>query len=197
MSHKKEVSMEVRNKIVAYRENGLSFGKISDKVKISKTGVGGIISKWKNTGTVANRSGRGAKRKTTVRQDSAILRKVQVNPRLSAPKIVAEVKQEFGISVTPQTIRNRLNSAGLKGKVAKKKPWISSKNQRKRLAWAREKATWSIDDWKKVLFSDETKILLFGSDGITRVWRKPKEGLKKENLRPTVKHGGGNIIITP
>lgn len=123
------------------------------------------------------------------------MRKVQANPRMSAPKIAVEVENEPGVVVHPQTIRNRLNASGLSGNVAKKKPWISKTNQRKRLAWAKQKVDWSVDDWKKVLFTDETKLMLFGSDGLIRVWRKKNETLKNKYLRPTVKHGGGEKII--
>ncbi|KAF7652048.1 hypothetical protein LDENG_00102280 [Lucifuga dentata] len=42
-----------------------------------------------------------------------------------------------------------------------------------------------------VLWSDESKIKLFGSDGMQRVWRCPGEEYKEEYLEPTVKHGGG------
>ena len=71
---------------------------------------------------------------------------------------------------------------------------MSKKNIKLRLQWAREHAAWSIEDWKKVIWSDETKILLFGSDGIVRSWRKSGERFKMDCLKPTLKHGGGMIF---
>lgn len=62
-----------------------------------------------------------------------------------------------------------------------------------RLQWAREKVNWTVDQWKNIIWSDETKINFFGSDGIIRSWRKPGERLKAKCLRPTVKHGGGML----
>ncbi|GAV01877.1 hypothetical protein RvY_12516 [Ramazzottius varieornatus] len=49
--------------------------------------------------------------------------------------------------------------------------------------------------WDNVLWSDETKINLFGSDGIVRVWRKPGEECAPSCTVPTVKHGGGRLIF--
>jgi DDE superfamily endonuclease len=49
--------------------------------------------------------------------------------------------------------------------------------------------------WDKVLFTDETKINLFSSDGRIRVWREPKRRLSVENCLPTVKHGGGGVTM--
>ncbi len=45
----------------------------------------------------------------------------------------------------------------------------------------------------KVLWSDETKIELFGINTTRRVWRRRNADPK--NTIPTVKHGGGNIMI--
>ncbi len=42
---------------------------------------------------------------------------------------------------------------------------------------------------------DETKINLFGSDGVKRVWRQPVEEYKYKCLLPTVKHGGGSVMV--
>ena len=49
--------------------------------------------------------------------------------------------------------------------------------------------------WKKVLWSDETKIELFGHQGKRYVWRKPNTSHHPENTIPTKKHGGGSIML--
>ncbi len=43
-----------------------------------------------------------------------------------------------------------------------------------------------MDYWNHVLWSDETKINLFGSDGVKRVWRQPGEELKDS---------GGSVMV--
>ncbi len=54
---------------------------------------------------------------------------------------------------------------------------------------------WTKRKWSKVLFTDESKFDLFGSNRRTFVRRLAKERYKKECLTPTVKHGGGNIMV--
>ncbi len=44
-----------------------------------------------------------------------------------------------------------------------------------RKQFAEDKQTMDMDYWNHVLLSDETKINLFGSDGVKRVWRQPGE----------------------
>ena len=49
--------------------------------------------------------------------------------------------------------------------------------------------------WEKVMWSDETKIELFGIDSTRRVWRKRNAEYNPKNTVPTVKHGGGNLML--
>ncbi len=47
-----------------------------------------------------------------------------------------------------------------------------------------------------MLFSDETKIQLFGINSTCRVWRRRRNAAyDPKNTIPTVKHGGGNIML--
>ncbi len=47
--------------------------------------------------------------------------------------------------------------------------------RQRRLTWAKEKKNWTVDQWPKVLFSDESKFCIsFGNQG-PRVWRKGGE----------------------
>ena len=52
-----------------------------------------------------------------------------------------------------------------------------------------------MEDWKRVIWSDETKINRFGSDGKQYVWKKKGQPLLEREVAPTVKHGGGNIMV--
>jgi hypothetical protein len=51
----------------------------------------------------------------------------------------------------------------------------------------------SLGFWDNVIWSDESKFNLFGSDGKVTVWRTTKEEFNPECAVPTVKHGGGNV----
>ncbi len=52
-----------------------------------------------------------------------------------------------------------------------------------------------MDYWNHVLWSKETKINLFGSDSVKRVWQQPGEEYKDKCVLPTVKHGGGSVMV--
>ncbi|GBM05993.1 Transposable element Tc1 transposase [Araneus ventricosus] len=52
-----------------------------------------------------------------------------------------------------------------------------------------------ISFWESVIFVDESKFNIFGSNGRITVCRKPNEELNPKNLLPTVKDGGGGIMV--
>ncbi len=51
-------------------------------------------------------------------------------------------------------------------------------HKKARKQYAQDKQTKDMDYWNHVLWSDETKRNLFGSDGVKRVWRQPGEEYK-------------------
>ena len=61
--------------------------------------------------------------------------------------------------------------------------------------FAEDMSTKHMDYWNHVLWSDEMKINLFCSDGFKHVWWRPGEEHKDKYVMPTVKHGGGNIMV--
>ncbi len=52
-----------------------------------------------------------------------------------------------------------------------------------------------MDYWNHVLWSDETKINLIDSDGVKRVWQQTGEEYKDKFVLPSVKHGGGSVMV--
>lgn len=52
-----------------------------------------------------------------------------------------------------------------------------------------------MNDWKRVVFSDETKVNLLGSDGRKWGWKVPGSLLQDSHVSPTVKYGGGSMMI--
>lgn len=109
--------------------------------------------------------------------------------------MTGQLCEYFGIRVSVQTVRNALKERGYNGRVARKKPWISKVNRGKRLAFTKDYFNKDQEFWRNVIFTDESKFNLFGSDGRTMVWRQPNMELDSKNTTPTVKHGGGSVMV--
>jgi hypothetical protein len=78
--------------------------------------------------------------------------------------------------------------------IAAKKPLLKHTNE-KRLAWAKKHEQWTLDRWKSVLWSDEAKFEMIGSSRRVFVRRRVVERMISACLAPTVKHGGGVMVL--
>jgi hypothetical protein len=78
----------------------------------------------------------------------------------------------------------------MKSVVKKKRPVLSAKHRRDRMDFALTHKDWTVEDWKRVVWSDETKIDCMGSDG-----KKAGEGLSDRVVQGTRKFGGGSLML--
>lgn len=176
-------------------ERGDSYGMIAKKLSTTRGTISKVIAKYKQTGSVAEKERSGRPRKTTAREDRILVRTSLENRRLSAMDIREHIHNEYHINLGVRTVRKRLREAGLRGCVAAKKPLLSDANCAKRLRFAREHKNWTVNQWRKVLFSDESTYELFCGEKRVYVRRRVGERYKKECCVPTVKHGFGSLMV--
>lgn len=106
-----------------------------------------------------------------------------------------EIENELEIVLHADTIRKRAHEVGLFGRVARKKPYLNKINRGKRFRFAREMLQKPLRYGENVVLSDESKFNLFGSDEKVMVWRTPREEFDPKCTVPTVKHGGGSVMV--
>ena len=109
-------------------------------------------------------------RKLTDRERGAILKCVATGRAANATQAAHRINTALANPVSIQTMRNVLKEEDYVAVVKKKKPFLSAQHRRERLKFAMKYAEWTVEDWKTVIWSDETKINRFWSD------RKQQEG---------------------
>lgn len=166
------------DKIKKHLADGVSNRKTAQRVHVSLGTVNKICRQMYPDGRIVKN---GRPRKLSARDKAFCVRKLTIGGMENAVQIQKCLKNELNKDVTPRTVRNALKEAGMESVVKPKKPYLSAKNIKDRLSWAKNHLDWTLDDWKRVVWSDETKIDRFGSDG-TRYAKN-------------VKHGGGNIKL--
>ena len=101
-----------------------------------------------------------------------------------------KVIQELDLSIGKHALARALQKRGYTRCKALRKPPLSDQNRRVRLAWALEHLNWTIEQWNRILWSDETWVT---SGFHTRIWvtRKAGEELDDTCLRtsPARKRG--------
>ena len=144
------------------------------------------VSKHIN-GKCSGRAKCGRRRCTSKRDDRGLQRII----KQKRFKNLAEIQKEWneaGVTASRTTTFRLIWEVGNNCRVPRVKPLLSLSQRRKRLNWAKEKKDWTVGQWSKVLFSDESKVCLsFGNQGPT-VWRKKGEEQNPSCLRSSVKY---------
>jgi transposase len=163
--------------------------EIVEVLGIPKSTISDNIAKCKNTTKL--RTGRP---QILDERDKREIVKIVKRKRKIA---VEEIKDEFNIGkpieVSTRTVQRALHSKGYFGRVAKKKPFVSEQNRKKRFGWANTRIKW-VNEWNYVIFSDESRYEIFNNDSKNWVWRRSDEKYKKECLRPTVQKSKGVMV---
>ena len=84
--------------------------------------------------------------------------------------------------VSVWTMQQTLAQEGLHGHHKCKVPLLARAHCRKRLEFAKNHAHWMVEDWHAAIFSDESKFMSFGSDGVQYCWRGLGEAYLHRNV---------------
>ncbi len=145
-------------------------------------------------GFTQNRPRKGRSKKLSPCAVHQVQKLASKNRRMSAASIALEVAEAEGQLVSAQTIHHTLQQVGLHGRFPRRKPLLKLVYKKACKQFAEDNLAKNINYWSHVLWSDESKVNLFDSDGVQHVWRRPGEGYQENCALPTV-NGGGSIMV--
>jgi len=186
------ISDECNRQIKKCLEDCLSVRKVASLTKVS---IGRVQKTRSSMSSLGNFNKRGRPSKLSARQKQYIVRSITKDGNDNAVQVKEALKNDLGIDISERTVRRQLRAAGLVLFVKPKKAMLSERNRKKRLEWAIDHKDWTLDDWKRVIWTDETKVNRFGSDGQAYAWKRSEENLQKRHVKQTLKYGGGNIMV--
>jgi hypothetical protein len=178
-----------RSMAIILRQEGYTFQQIADKMGggATRSGVYKVCKKFLNFGTIKDLAGRGRKKCTTPQDDRRIVR-LALQDRRKPSKEIRDTLNDSGVRVSSRTVRRVLCKNGLRARIARKKPYLTVNQRNKRVQWAKAHRNWTSAQWGKVIFSDESKIDIFGHPGVQYVRRRRDEAYLPECTTVTMKH---------
>ena len=188
----KPISAQCKSDVISALNQGLSFRTVARRLSVGYVTVYRIAQE-SNIGVALCKTGRPCKISEHLKR--LVVRTITTGRVDTAVDIQRLLAADYNIKLTSQKVRNMLKVCGLKASHKVKKPLLTKRHRELRLQFAKKYRHWTVDNWKRIVFSDETKVNRIGSDGRKWVWREAGSSLKNNNVLPTVKHGGGSIII--
>ncbi|GFW95659.1 transposable element Tcb1 transposase [Trichonephila clavipes] len=161
-----------RGRIIGLREAGWSNRRIGRHLGRSDMVVARCWQQWITEGRVYRRGGSGRPRNTNDREDRAIRRVATSAPTTSLASIQRHLPPSRHPVPSRETIRRRLTEVGLRSRSPLRRLPLTPHHRQCRLDFCRPRATWSVTDWRRVIFSDESRFSLSADDHRTRVWRR-------------------------
>jgi transposase len=187
-----QIPIETRDNILSLLSQGQSVRTVANRCKVSKS----TVQKYRLQQHSIVKSLPGGRPAKLSDQDKRFCVRAITSGGLETGKEVAKrLECDIGVKVSSLTVRRALHKAGLGAVEKQAKPKLSPENIRACLEFARRHQYWTVEDWKRVIWSDETKINRFCSDGRSWCWVRGDESQNPRQFKQTVKHGGGSIMI--
>ena len=138
--------------------------------------------------------GRGRRKKLSSTARRFLRRQIEKNPRVTAKELQKDLAAT-GIEVSVHTARRTLHAEGFHARTPRRTPLLTHKHKKGRLCYAQGNLEKPQKFWNTIFGSDETKFELFGTMDQRYIWRKKNEAYVEKNTLPTVKHGGGSLML--
>ncbi|GFX12152.1 transposable element Tcb2 transposase [Trichonephila clavipes] len=94
-----------------------------------------------------------------------------------------------------RSVKRSLHRMGFVSHRPKRVPLLNARHRTTRLAWAREPRDWSVEDWKRVAWSDESRFRLLNADGRLIMWCQAYEAMDPARRDGTVQGHGDSINV--
>jgi transposase len=170
----RSISAAQRSSVISLLNEGYSHRQIQSRTGLGKVTVC-IISKEVDVDKENNSGGRPSKLST--RDKQSIIRQISSGKLENAVQATQFINSIIPNPVTPQTVRNALKEGGFYSITKKKVPMLKQTHHQRHLKFAHYHENWTVEDWKRVLWTDETNINCIGSDGKVYVWKQRGEPL--------------------
>ena len=120
---------------------------------IPQSAVSGIITKWKRLGTTAAQPRSGRPHKMTERGQRMLRRIVRRGRQLSAESVATDLQTLCGLQISSRTVHRQLH--GMVSMVTASKPYFTNCNAKRRMQWCKARRHWTLEQWRRVLWSAE------------------------------------------
>ncbi|GBN39766.1 Transposable element Tcb2 transposase [Araneus ventricosus] len=156
---------------------------------------GRLWQRFQDDGNVSRCYSTGRPRVTTPNEDRYLAVTAKRNRRSTASDLSRQLSSATGTTVSRQTVYRRLGHIGLYARRPVRCVPLTATHCRLRLAWSREHALWTPQQWSCVMFSDESRFSLQSDSRRTFIWRVPGTRYHQESSIERHHYGGAGWLV--
>jgi Transposase. len=131
--------------------------------------------RYDETGQFTRRVGQGRERMTSLQDDRYLTIRALRRRSATARELQQDLRRVTGVTVSDQTVRNRLREVSLRPRLPVRVPRLTEQHRPARLLFIRSHVNWKLRQWRPVLFTDEYRFPLTQRHGRQHVWRRRNE----------------------
>jgi hypothetical protein len=178
-------------KVLGCSKAGAPQREIAEWLQTTKTTVQHALTTYSFDTFQGRRKRREYQRATTKREDRYIQRTLKQNSDLP----LKDITNIIDPPISTATLRRRRSEVGLDSFIAAEKPGLRPENMEARLAWAQRYKDWTVEDWKRVIWSDESSIWIGVNPRRRWVIRPPGERLNPKYVKRTYKSTHVKVMV--
>lgn len=183
-----------RNIALGRLQAGESQNQVARHFGVAQSTISRLWARLQQTGSTTDAPRQGRPRVTTPAQDRYIRLRHLRNRFHSASSTAQQLPG--GRRISEQTVRNRLRDAGLRPYRPYRGPVLTRRHRQTRMQWALQHRQWTLrNNWRHVVFSDESQFLLSRHDRRRRVYRRVGERHAQGCVDEAPPHGGGGVMV--
>ena len=186
-----------RDQAIGMLAAGLSKVEVARRFGCTKATIYRLERRFEQTGLTQDRPRSGAPRVTTPRQDRRI-RLQHLRERFrTATRTAAETPGRHNNRISAKTVVRRLRENGIRARRPHVGMVLDQRRRRNRLNWGNNHrhGAWGNRNWRRVVFSDESRFQLYRSDGRNRVYRRVGERYAPGCVMQVDRFGGGSVMV--
>ena len=181
-------------KVLGLNKADVSQREIAKHMKCSQKAVRNALDNYNFETFQGRNQRRQYQRKTTQREDRYIERVIKQNNSLPLRDITKIVNENVA-PISWKTLARRQSEAGLGSYIAAAKPSLREPNVALRLQWALDHQHWTIEQWKCVIWSDESSLWVGVNSRRQWVIRPPGERLNRKYVKKTFKSAQVKVMV--
>lgn len=151
--------------------------------------------RYNATNSTNDRPRCGRPQVTTARQNRLMVRQHLRNRFTRATETARQTVGTHQRPISADTVRHRLVASNLRCYRPARGPVLTPRHRQERLQWALQRQNWRNQQWRNVIFSDESRYCISTADGRTRLWRRRGERYDDNCMMERNAWGGPSIMV--